>query len=193
LDKTISKNKTYMRSIKIILTAVAILAANLVKAQHYTPVDEGSEVKFKIKNFGVAVSGSFNGLKGHIQFDPAKLAAGSFDVTVQSNTVNTGIGLRDKHLKKEDYFGVDKFPQVQIKSTKISASNKEGWLFFYGTLTMKGVTKDISFPFEAKEQNGGYHFNGEFKINRRDYGVGGNSISLSDNLTVILNVFAKKM
>lgn len=181
-----------MKGIKLLLAAVAILYANLLPAQHYTPVDDGSEVKFKIKNFGVITGGSFTGLKGAIQFEPGKIAASSFDVTVASNTVNTGIGLRDKHLKKEEYFGVDKFPLIEIKSTKITTSNKEGWLYFFGTVTIKGVTKEISFPFEAKEQNNGYHFTGEFKLNRRDFSVGGNSFSLADNLTVSLNVFAKK-
>jgi polyisoprenoid-binding protein YceI len=181
-----------MKSIKLLLGAVAILFVNLLSAQHYTPTDEGSEVKFKIKNFGVQVGGDFTGLKGTIKFESAKPVDGSFDVTVASNSINTGIGLRDKHLKKEEYFNVDKFTVIEIKSTKITASTKEGWLYFYGTLNMKGVTKEISFPFQAKEQNGGYQFNGEFKINRRDYGVGGNSFSLSDNVTVVLNVFAKK-
>lgn len=182
-----------MKSIKLLSGAVAILFANLLNAQHYTPTDEGSEVKFKIKNFGVQVGGDFTGLKGTIKFESTKPTEGNFDVTVASNTINTGIGLRDKHLKKEEYFNVDKYPLIEIKSTKITNANKEGWLYFYGTLTMKGVTKEISFPFRAKEQNEGYLFSGEFKINRRDYGVGGNSFSLSDNVTVILTVFTKKM
>lgn len=181
-----------MKSIRMIFLVVASLVANLLMAQHYTPADEGSEVKFRIKNFGVTVGGDFTGLKGTITFESNKLNDCHFDVTVTSNSINTGIGLRDKHLKKEEYFNVDKYPLIEIKSTKITNANKEGWLYFYGTLTLKGVTKEISFPFQVKEQNGGYQFNGEFKMNRRDYGVGGNSFSLADNLTVSLNVFAKK-
>jgi polyisoprenoid-binding protein YceI len=61
----------------------------------------------------------------------------------------------------------------------------------YGNLTIKGVTKPIEFGFGATPKNGGYLFDGEFKINRRDFGVGGNSVSLSDKLTVTLSVFAK--
>ena len=181
-----------MKRIRIFFTAVAILFVQTVIAQKYTPVDDGSGVKFKIKNFGVTVGGSFNGLKGMIQFDAVKLTSSNFDVSVESSTVNTGLGSRDKHLRKEDYFNVERFPAINIKSTKLTAANKEGWLYFFGTLTLKGVTKEISFPFQVTQKDGGYVFTGEFKINRRDYGVGGSSVILSDNLTVNLSVFAKK-
>ena len=62
----------------------------------------------------------------------------------------------------------------------------------YGDLTIKGVTKPVEFGFGAIPKDGGYFFDGQFTINRRDYGVGGSSISLSDNLTVSLSVLAKK-
>ena len=181
-----------MKNIKLFFSAVAIFFVQAVSAQHYTPGDEGSDVKFKIKNLGVSVAGSFKGLKGAIHFEPAKLTNSSIEATVESSTVNTGINGRDNHLRKEEYFDVKKFGTINIKSTKITPANKEGWLYFFGTLTLKGVTKEISFPFQATEKDGGFIFTGEFKINRRDYGVGGNSLILSDTLTVSLNVFAKK-
>jgi polyisoprenoid-binding protein YceI len=61
----------------------------------------------------------------------------------------------------------------------------------YGNLTIKGVTKPVEFGFGATPKDGGYFFDGEFKINRRDFGVGGSSVSLSDKLTVTLEVLAK--
>ena len=61
----------------------------------------------------------------------------------------------------------------------------------FGKLTIKNVTREISFPFTVEPREGGYLFNGEFKINRIDYEVGESS-SVSDNLTVILKVFAGK-
>lgn len=181
-----------MKNIKLWFGAVAILLVQGLYAQHYTLSDNNSEVKFKIKNFGVQVSGSFKGLAGTVHFEPARLSNSSFDASVESSTVNTGIGSRDNHLRKEEYFDVKKFGTITIKSTKIAPANKEGWLYFFGTLTLKGVSKEISFPFQATEKDGGFIFTGEFKINRRDYGVGSNSLILADNLTVNLSVFAKK-
>ena len=60
-----------------------ILSVNILAfGQSFVPVDSGSTVKFRIKNFGFNVDGSFSGLKGTINFDPGNPDAGSFDVSV---------------------------------------------------------------------------------------------------------------
>ena len=138
------------------------------------------------------VSGSFTGLEGKLSFDEKNPGASSFEVGIDANTINTGIGTRNNHLRQEEYFDVKNFPRIRFVSTKVTASNKAGTYFLFGKLTIKNTTHDISFPFTATPQDGGYLFNGEFKLNRRDYGVGGSSIVLSDNLTVNLAVLAKK-
>lgn len=161
-------------------------------SQILKPVEEQSSVKFKIKNFGFnTVTGSFKGLQGTIKFAPESLPASSVDVTVNTKSVNTGINMRDNHLRKEEYFDVNKYPVIRFVSSRITTSSKSGTFFIYGKLTIKNVTREVSFPFTAVTQEGGYLFNGEFKINRIDFRIGESS-SVSDNLTVILNVFAKK-
>lgn len=177
---------------KIIALLTGLATCISLSAQLYKPVEEKSTVKFKIKNFGFnTVTGSFKGIQGTIRFLPENLAASAMDVTVDAKTVNTGINLRDNHLRKEEYFDVKKHPLIRFVSVRITPSSKTGTLFMFGKLTIKNVTRDISFPFTATEQDGGYLFNGEFKINRIDFGVGESS-SVSDNLTVVLNVFGAK-
>lgn len=170
-----------------------VLSVSLLHAQAtYTPVDADSKVHFVIKNFGIRVGGDFSGLKGTIKFDPASFGSSVFDVTVDANTVDTDNSSRDGHLRKEDYFDVATFKTIHFKSTKVVLSSVKGRFYVYGDLTMKGVTKPVEFGFGATPKDGGYIFDGEFTINRRDFGVGGSSISLSDELTVSLSVLAKK-
>lgn len=175
---------------KLLLFFVCYCLAVALPAQNYHVTDAGSEVKFTIKNFGLNVAGSFKGLKGAVVFEPSSLAASSVNVTVDAATVNTGNGSRDKHLKKDDYFDAVKYPQLRFISTKISG--KPGAYTIEGNLTIKGVTKFISFPFTATTIANGYQLAGQFKINRRDFNVGGSSWVLSDELTVSLNVAAIK-
>jgi len=163
----------------------------LLFSQSYTPVDEGSKVHFVIDNFGIATGGDFTGLSGTIKFDPANPVAGDFDVSVDANSINTDIAARDNHLRRSDYLDVKNFPRLLFKSTKISKTNKDGYLYMFGTITIKGVTKEVKFPFTATAKDAGYLFEGSFKLNRRDFNVGGSSISLSDDLTVTLSIFAK--
>jgi polyisoprenoid-binding protein YceI len=179
---------------KQFLVALFLLSSTVfsVKAQNYTPADAGSKVSFSIKNFGINTTGTFTGLQGAVSFNPASATSGSFSVSVDANTVNTDNGSRDKHLRKSDYFDVARFPRISFVSTKITLSTKAGVYFAFGKLTIKGVTKEISFPFTAKAEGTGYRFDGNFTINRRDYGVGGKSLTMSDNLTVTLSVLTKK-
>ena len=178
---------------KIFLSlAVALIYANGIKAQNtLTPVDKDSKVHFVIKNFGIKTGGDFTGLKGNIKFYPANLAASDFDVTVDAATIDTDNESRDDHLRKAEYFDVATFKTIKFKSTKITLSTSAGRFYMFGNLTIKGVTKPVEFGFAAKPKDGGYLFEGEFKINRRDFGVGGSSVSMSDNLTVFLSVLAK--
>jgi polyisoprenoid-binding protein YceI len=105
--------------------------------------------------------------------------------------VNTDNDSRDNHLRKEEYFDVQSRPRIIFKSEKITAG-KSGNFQVSGKLTIKGTTKDISFPFKASAKDDGYLFDGSFQLNRRDFKVGGNSLVLGDNVSVSLSVFAKK-
>lgn len=176
---------------RIVLGIPIFLISLIVSAQAYTPVDNGSKVHFVIDNFGISTGGDFKGLAGSIKFDPANIATADFDVTVDANTINTDISSRDSHLRKSEYFDVDNYPKIAFKSTKITKTNKDGYFYIFANITIKKVTKEVKFPFTAMAKEGGYLFEGSFKLNRRDFGVGGNSISLSDNLTVSLSIFAK--
>lgn len=163
----------------------------LLFSQSYTPVDDGSKVHFVIDNFGIATGGDFKGLSGTIKFDPANPVAADFDVSVDANSINTDIAARDNHLRRSDYLDVKNYPKLSFKSTKVTKTNKDGYLYMFGTITIKGVTKEVKFPFTATTKNDGYLFEGSFKLNRRDFNVGGSSISLSDDLTVTLSIFAR--
>jgi polyisoprenoid-binding protein YceI len=167
---------------------ITLFAAGIAKGQ-YVPVDKGSTLTFKIGNFGFDVSGSFTGFKGTINFDPQNITADSFDVTVEAATVNTDNNLRDGHLRGPSYFDVKNYPTIHFISSKITSSGKSFTAF--GKLIIKGKTKDISIPFTAVPGTDEYLFKGSFKINRKDFGIGGTS-TISNELEVSLNVLAKK-
>lgn len=177
---------------KYVLAAIfSLFFIKPVTAQTFAPVDSASEVKFRIKNLGFNTTGSFSGLAGIITFTPGNPDGCSFDVHIDAETVNTGVEMRDEHLRAADYFDVRNHPRISFVSVKVTGTKKNGTLFVSGKLTMKGVTKDISFPFTAQPIPDGYLFNGAFSINRRDFKVGGGS-TVSDHLTVLLKVVAKK-
>jgi polyisoprenoid-binding protein YceI len=169
-----------------------LLATSLLFAQAYTPVDKGSSIKFTIKNLGINTTGSISGIKGSIHYDVSNPLAASFNVTIDAATVNTGNSLRDEHLNKESYFNYKKYPTLSFVSKNVSINPSTHSLRVTGTLTIKGVSKEITFPFTVEPQGDGLLFKGTFPLNRRDFSVGSSSLILSDDLTVSLTVFAKK-
>lgn len=178
---------------KNLLVWLLLLSVN-AGAQNYTPVDSASKVHFVIKNFGINTGGDFTGLKGNIDFSPAHLSACKFDVMVAASTIDTDNEMRDKNLAGDEYFDAAKFPVIKMVSVKIDKTNKSagGYYYFNGKITIKGITKNISFPFQVNELKDGYLFTGNFEINRTDFGVGEKNIVLSDKVAVSLSVTAKK-
>jgi polyisoprenoid-binding protein YceI len=178
--------------LKQIFSLALIMFMGAVAGQTYHVTDNGSAVTFIIKNIGTSVDGKFSGVDGVINFNPQNIGNASVQVKVAANTVFTDNSARDKHLKKEDYFHVDKFTSLSFVSTKIVATNKPGNYTIEGNITIKGVSKLIAFPFQAVANGSDYVFSGTFKLNRRDFNVGGNSWVLSDNLIVNISLLAKK-
>ena len=112
------------------------------------------------------VSGTFTGMRGTVQFNPQDLAGSSFSVCIDAASVKTGNNRRDRHLREEEYFDVERFPAICYVSDLISQTD-EGFIT-RGKLTIKGVTRIVSIPF-VKEGN---TLRGTFSLNRLDYNVG---------------------
>src|ERR1035437_8291289 len=175
----------------IVLFVLAPFSA--VRAQHYTPVEQGSLVQFKVVNhliFKTTVTGTFKGLKGAIVFDPNNLSVCSFNVSVAGETINTGIDMRNNDLQKEKYFNRQKYPLKTIKSQSIKRGKGNGEYVLSAGLTIKGVTKTISFTFTAIPVKGGYEFKGHFELNRMEFKVGPDN-SIDKNIKVDLLVTAR--
>jgi polyisoprenoid-binding protein YceI len=150
---------------------------------------KSSAVTFKVKNAGITVDGTFSGLEAEIRFNPLKPEEAHIKASVSSATINTGTAMRDNHLRKPEYFDAEKYPKITLQSVKVE---KTGPVTFNGTfkLSMKGISREVIIPFTFMKLPEKTEFKGTFSINRRDYGIGGSSISMADNvnITILLNV-----
>jgi polyisoprenoid-binding protein YceI len=146
-------------------------------------------IAFEIKNFGVTVEGSFSAPTGIINFDLNNPGNSIFDVTISAKSINTGIELRDNHLRKREYFDVETYPHILFKSTLISKDAKSDKWIVTGDLTIKNVTKQISFPFAFRDDI----LLGEFTIDRTSFNVGSKSLTMSEDVMVKLKVRNQKL
>ena len=171
-----------------------LIGSSLFFQKPYEPIDQGSKVHFVIRNFGINTGGDFKGLKGSVIFDPKALSSSKFDVSVSATTIDTDNNLRDNSLRSDEYFDVKKYPEINIASTKISLAenNQAGEYLFTGNISIHGVKRGITFPFNAELINGDYMFTGIFDLNRLDFGVGEKSAVLSNKVSISLKVIAKQ-
>jgi len=171
----------------LVLFALLLLVPAVLFGQTWKPDDY--EISFRIKNAGINVTGRFTGLKSNLVFNPADLAKSSLAASVDVTTIKTGIAKRDEDIQEEQYFNSGKYKLIEMKSTKLYA--KDGKYAGMFNVTIKGVTKQVEVPFEFTQTGNSAQFRGSFGINRRDFGVGGSSMMMGDNLTVNLMIKAK--
>ena len=163
-----------------------------------------SFIGFKVRHMGlIDVPGYFRDFTGTVNYDAADPAKSSVEFKAMVTSVDTGVAGRDAHLRRADFFDVEKFPEMTFKSTKVEKKGKS-WVVS-GDLTMRGVTKPVSIPFEisgflpGNERSGAkIGITGETTINRRDFGVNyGNNLpsgipAIADNVKVVLAIEAGK-
>lgn len=161
-----------------------------------------TSIGFKVKHLGlVDVPGYFRDFKGAIDFNAENPAKSSVTFSAKMTSVDTGVAARDSHLRKADFFEVEKYPEMTFTSTKVEMTKKQ-W-FVTGDLTLKGVTKSVTFPFNIAgflpdQRSGGTRMGvvAETSVNRRDFGVNyGSNLPngkpmLSDDVKVVLNIEA---
>lgn len=153
------------------LLIASLLLSSLSFAQSINKTE--SKIHFEVGSLWVrTVEGTISGFEGTVKFDPNNLAASNMNVTAKVATIKTDSDKRDEHLRTADFFDVEKYPTMRFQSTKIEKLVKGGYKLT-GKLTIKDVTKDVSFPFTvAPAANGGQLFTGEISIKRMDYNVG---------------------
>lgn len=148
----------YPLAILLVLTLSAYTAFQSSKWK----IAEGYSIKFSSKD----PSGVFKDFKGDIIFDEKNLSASKFDVVIDVNSISTGNGMKNKHAKSDKWFDVKNYPEIRFKSTAISKTGS-GYSVT-GILDMRGVKKEISFPFTFVNNT----FTGSFTIKRLDYNIG---------------------
>ena len=169
-------------SLKPVVAALVIAAPSFAFAAEYV-VDSGhSSASFSVKHMMVSnVRGAFSKVTGTANIDEKDITKSTVEATIDATTVNTNEPKRDEHLRSADFFDTAKYPTITFKSTKVEKAGEN--LKVTGDLTMHGVTKPVvldveGFTTEAKDPWGNIKRGGTAttKINRKDFGLGWNSV-----------------
>jgi|WetSurMetagenome_2_1015567.scaffolds.fasta_scaffold81801_2 polyisoprenoid-binding protein YceI len=185
-------------------------SAEMKNASKILNIDKSNS---KLNWAGKKVTGQHTGYisiaKGEIGMNKDKIVAGNFDIDLRTII---DVDLTDKewndklinHLKSEDFFFAEKYQYAKFEISKIeplSDNAKPGPnSMVTGNLTIKGITKGISFPAMIKIENGILNAIADFDIDRTVYDIKFRSgkfyENLGDNLiyddfNINFNIYAK--
>lgn len=132
---------------KLLLLPFLLFAITAIAQPELTLDETNATVKFYFVK--KKVPGSVDNFEATVKFDPSNLPGSSISGSVDASTINTGNKMRDKHLRSEDYFHVEKYPNFTFKSTSITKTSK-GYEM-KGTMTIKGIEKPVTWTFTYKD------------------------------------------
>jgi polyisoprenoid-binding protein YceI len=159
-----------------------------------------SEITFKVKHLMITnVTGSFTKFDATMESAAADFTDAKISFEADVNSISTNNADRDAHLKSEDFFSAEKYPTLNFKSTSFTSNGSSDYTLT-GDLTIRDVTKSVSFPVEyggtATDPYGqvksGFEINGKF--NRSDFGLSWSAVTeaggivVSDEVKLHLNV-----
>ncbi|MDX2414816.1 MAG: YceI family protein [Bacteroidales bacterium] len=172
---------------KIITPIVAafILASSLL-AQEFNVNTDLSSVKWEGSKVVKGLhTGTIDVKSGTLSFKDGELVAGDLviDMMSLSNTDQKGAmkGKLEQHLKSDDFFGVEKFPESRFELSSVSSLGDSGFTAS-GKLTIKSNTHPLKFDFNIGKEGDNQILTGKISIDRSLYDVKYGSGKFFDNL-----------
>jgi polyisoprenoid-binding protein YceI len=147
----------------------------------YTLDPSHSRVGFAARHAMVTkVRGAFNEVAGNGYFDASDASQSRFEVVIQAQSIDTRNADRDAHLRSNDFFDMERYPEIRYVSTSVEQVDASTYRVT-GDLTIKGVTKAVTIDFEFAGSavdpfgNTRIGLEGSVTVNRKDWGVNWNA------------------
>jgi polyisoprenoid-binding protein YceI len=178
-----------------LFTSLALAGAANAQTETWKIDPAHSAAQFAVRHMSIStVRGAFTKLAGTVQYDPADVSKTVLDVSIDTDSVDTRVEARDKDLRSEKYFDVQKFPALTFKS-KHTEQVGAGKLKISGDLTLHGVTKEVVLDVEGptppvKDPKGNLHMGASAtsSLNRSDFGMTNGQPIVANEISITLDV-----
>lgn len=134
-------------------------------------VPEQSEIAFVGKQMGVPTEGKFQKFAVEAALDPAAIEKGRVRVVIDMNSVALPAADFTVEIKRKRWFDAANFPEATFESKRFRALG-DGRYEVGGTLTLKGVSRDLTAPLTLKTDGSDLVAGGQFELKRLDFNVG---------------------
>lgn len=177
----INSNFIKMKRALLLLTVSGLFLLN-AGAQNKLTADT---TKSKLLWLGEKVTGQHTGTinlkSGWLNWQDNKIVSGEFNIDMASLKESENNGKLLGHLKSDDFFGVNKYPEAKLVLTGSTPFDK-GSGVVKGTLTIKESTNPIEFKATMQKKDDGTWFFANITVDRTKYNIRYGSGSFFDNL-----------
>jgi polyisoprenoid-binding protein YceI len=133
-----------------IVSAVALLAtlSALAQTSNWNIDPAHSTAQFTVRHLGISnVTGSFTKVTGSVVLNEKDITQSQVSASIDVNSVDTRVEMRDKDLRSPNFFDVEKYPTIEFKSKRIASSG--GKLQVIGDLTIHGTTHEVTLDVDG--------------------------------------------
>ena len=171
------------------------LIASPAGAAHWTVNYARSRLGFTAQWSGEPLSGEFKRWNADIDFDPNDLVHARVSVTIDLASEASDEPDFDGGLKGAEGFETSRFPTARFVANAFTAKSTNNYLAA-GTLTIRGVSRNVALPFSLTISGGTAHATGTAHVLRTDFGVGQGEWAaptpVSHDVTVTIDLTAAK-
>jgi polyisoprenoid-binding protein YceI len=153
-------------------------------------------VEFVIRNLWFTVRGSFRDLEGQIVLDENDIGSSSVTATIKVDSVDTGNKRRDAHLLAQDFFDVEKFPDIEFKSTSIRRGRDRDSLDLDGDLRIRDKSVRVALVVNEMDRSRSpsgqefVYYSATTELDRHAFGINYGRGIIGRRLQVTINVQA---
>ena len=158
----------------LLLAMLATSGATAAEPLRFRIQPEASEISFRATSRIMNAEGHFGRFSGDVLADPNSPAGARIILTIDAASIDTGIQMRDKHLRSADFFDVERFPTIAFQSLRVEAAGRRTTVV--GRLSLHGVTREIAVPVDVQITDTALVATGEFIVNRGEYAMNYNSL-----------------
>jgi len=113
-----------------------------------------SRIGFVATYDGIPFEARFESFEARIEFSPERLDDAVFDVRIDVSSVDSDSVDRDEGMQEEEWLAADAHPVARFEARQFEALDG-GRYEATGTLSLKEATKEVTVPFEWREESGG--------------------------------------
>lgn len=177
-----NRNKPGFRRALPSVLALAVLATSAfpVSAEENLPqwevAEDAARVVVVARAMGAPIEGTFDRMTAAVRFDPRRIGESHATVEIDMNSFSSANADIEREIKKKKWFDVETHPSAHFETTSFRALG-DGRYEAVGQLTVKGVTRDLTVPFNLSpgppgDLSDSASVSAEFSINRTDFNIG---------------------